>query len=225
MKLLQLDDRSLHAVFDELPEWGMDFAIVSGDFVANDFHFKGILVVRGNGYAVPIEEHGEIYSFKTISEGHVLPSNSNDIKSVRLTTVPIVAPPIQVNLPPGYVPIPGPHPLLGSYTLPGNTTFYRYTADRTDYKFNANRLLQDTYLTTENDAKFVNSGFGAVGRYAIPIPTPASWKHTYEIQVRTTLRLGTVAPQFGQAGGGVEVKTINVVSPVVCLNSEYIGDG
>jgi len=57
-----------------------------------------------------------------------------------------------------------------------------------------------------------------VGRYALPIPVPASFVFEYELpgtmvlqggaSQPTVLQVGTVQPNFGQAGGGVEVKTI-----------------
>ncbi len=61
-----------------------------------------------------------------------------------------------------------------------------------------------TYATSYEDSKMVPSGFAAVGRYALPNPLP----NRYMFAIATTSAptyAGTVTPNFGQAGGGVEV--------------------
>ena len=93
-----------------------------------------------------------------------------------------------------------------------------------DRRFSAGQIIQNTYLTSFNDQQFVNSGFGAVGRYAMPLPLPASYKHQYTFPAGIRLLVGTVAPQFGQAGGGVEVKTTSSVSGVVHDVTNTIND-
>jgi len=51
---------------------------------------------------------------------------------------------------------------------------------------------------------FVPSRFAAVGRYALPNPASASYIFHIVTFDRPTL-IGTATPNFGQAGGGVEV--------------------
>jgi hypothetical protein len=50
----------------------------------------------------------------------------------------------------------------------------------------------------------VPTGFMAVRRFALPVNLPAS--HHYEIMAPVGIHVdfGTVAPAFGQSGGGVE---------------------
>ncbi len=65
-------------------------------------------------------------------------------------------------------------------------------------------FLPGTYAAPASEVPFVPTGFTAVGRFALPNILPAS--HHYEIEASpgTSVDFGTVAPAFGQAGGGVE---------------------
>ncbi len=64
--------------------------------------------------------------------------------------------------------------------------------------------LPGTYATTFTDLPFAPSGFAAVGRYALP--SPASARYVFPIVTFDKPDLmGTAAPNYGQAGGGVEV--------------------
>ncbi len=118
----------------------------------------------------------------------------------------------------------GAHPLLETITLVDPAKFYRYTSSSTDKRYAGSTLKADTYLTTVADKQFVNTGFGAVGRYALPLPVPASYENVYTIPAGTILNVGTVAPNYGQAGGGVEVKTISAVSGVTLEATNQIND-
>lgn len=83
--------------------------------------------------------------------------------------------------------------------------YYRFSAFSNDKRISPNGdFLPGTYATTHAEFPHVPSGFAAVGRFALPNPASARYVyvvHTYE---RPTL-MGTAAPNFGQAGGGVEV--------------------
>nr|BDD46569.1 hypothetical protein 4 [bacterium] len=84
--------------------------------------------------------------------------------------------------------------------------YYRYSPYHIDKRVNPSTgdYLPGTYATTQSDMHFVPSGFAAVGRYALP--NPASAKYIFPIVTYDKPDLmGTVAPNFGQAGGGVEV--------------------
>jgi hypothetical protein len=61
-----------------------------------------------------------------------------------------------------------------------------------------------TYTTPWRDGVTVNSGFSAVGRYALPVPLPSSYARVLVPPDSTPVRIGTAVPLFGQAGGGVE---------------------
>ena len=66
-------------------------------------------------------------------------------------------------------------------------------------------MRDGTYVTTDTDTSQVPSGLAAVGRYALPNPTPAIYKFVLCPPSGTSISCGTVSPNFGQAGGGVEV--------------------
>jgi len=226
MQLLKLNEESLDNAFQaELEETGMDFIIVSGVNDNNRIHF----VIRGNGYAAPIVEtrrgYKNIYTLLDIYEGKPLPNVETKVKVIALSNIRAM-PMTNVNLPQGYLPTQGAHQLLGSLRLTHNTRFFRFTSSQIDRRFNTTNssLSSNTYLTTANDQSFVNSGFGVVGRYALPMPVPASYLHEYEIPAQTNLEVGTVAPQFGQAGGGVEVKTIGAVNNITHIKTQKISD-
>jgi hypothetical protein len=69
-----------------------------------------------------------------------------------------------------------------------------------------------TYATTFNDLRMVPSGLAAVGRYALPLPDAA--RYTYSIVTNGPHRMGTALPNYGQAGGGVEVCFPNGAEPL-----------
>lgn len=84
-------------------------------------------------------------------------------------------------------------------------SYYRFSAAPRDKRIAPNGdFLPGTYATTFADFHFVPSGFAAVGRYALP--NPASARFVFQIITfdRPT-KMGTATPNFGQAGGGVEV--------------------
>lgn len=208
MKLLKFDEESVKSLSD-VSEAGMDFSLVTGYF-ARLAKFVTV-AVRGNGFALPIEATEEIYGLHDLLEGQPIPRDELLTSVSKIVAAAMV---FKVTLPNGYVAAVGAHQLLGSITLSHPARFFRCTSSPTDGRFSAGQLKTDTYLITFNDQQFVNSGFGAVARYALPLPMPASYKHDYTVPAGTRLLVGTVAPQFGQAGGGVEAKTTYLVSGV-----------
>jgi len=66
--------------------------------------------------------------------------------------------------------------------------------------------LPGTYATTVHDDRLVPSGLSAVARYALPNPAPAVHRFVVSPGPQTRIHCGTVIPQFGQSGGGVEVR-------------------
>jgi hypothetical protein len=103
-------------------------------------------------------------------------------------------------------------PLSGSDTLKQNTPMFRFTAQQKDICFDptTSELRSGTYLAPTLDAVHVNTGYRAVGRYSLPCPHPARFQHEYIIPAGTQIHVGTVEPQFGQSGGGVEVRLDSV---------------
>lgn len=83
--------------------------------------------------------------------------------------------------------------------------YYRFSAFATDRRILPNGdFLPGSYATTHADMPHVPSGFAAVGRYALPNPASARFVYSIHTYTRPSL-MGTAAPNFGQAGGGVEV--------------------
>jgi hypothetical protein len=213
---LILKENSLKNIY-KLEETGMDFWIINGKPELN-IH-SDIFVVRSNGIVVPIKSE-EYYSIESMSKGISLPEESKEIEiddSVSLSKKSEVIEKINVFLstvPTGYTRSIGAHQLLGKITLSYPAKFYRYTSKKTDPKYSNGKIKSDTYLTTQSDQQYVNTGYGAVGRYSLLLPVPASYKHMYTIPKGTKMKVGTVAPNYGQSGGGVEVKTIRKIPNV-----------
>jgi hypothetical protein len=203
-RLKSLDTYALR----DLPETGMGFYILRGQV---DFEqYDRTLIIAGD-HIVPAEEHPQLFSIKELWSREPFPQEARaggvDLSNLRTTTS-------NVSLPSGYVAMSGAVPLLGSITLAGPTKFYRFIMSASDHRYHGSTLVKDTYLTTDLDHQLVNTGFGVVGRYALPIPVPASHVFEYELPAGTVLNVGTVLPNFGQSGGGVEVRTTAPVTSV-----------
>ena len=88
-------------------------------------------------------------------------------------------------------------------------SYYRFSAAPRDKRIMPNGdFAPGTYATTYADFHFVPSGFAAVGRYALPNPASACFVFQIVTWDRPTM-MGTATPNFGQAGGGVEVLFVN----------------
>jgi hypothetical protein len=87
--------------------------------------------------------------------------------------------------------------------------YFRFSANPNDPRvLRSGDFVKGTYATTYNDLQMVPSGFAAVGRYALP--SSLSAKFMYIIITDSVPQLiGTAVPNFGQAGGGVEVQFVN----------------
>ena len=96
----------------------------------------------------------------------------------------------------------------GSYpsTTRSGEMLVRYSAFINDFRISEDgSVRRGTYVTTEVDTTQTPSGLAAVSRYALPNPTPAIYKFVLSPGAGVPIHCGTVAPKFGQAGGGVEV--------------------
>ncbi len=71
---------------------------------------------------------------------------------------------------------------------------------------NNRRVLADTYAAPAREAPFVASGFGAVGRYALPRLGPHCYRWELQPFSGTEIDVCACIPQNGQSGGGVEVR-------------------
>ncbi len=99
-----------------------------------------------------------------------------------------------------------PSSLIKHDTVKVNRVFYRYSAFNPDRRVDpkTGSFLAGTYATPASEVPFVPTGFVAVGRFALPNTLPASFRYEIEAPTGTSVDFGTVAPAFGQAGGGVE---------------------
>lgn len=84
--------------------------------------------------------------------------------------------------------------------------FIRLSAFKNDQRIKTDgSVISGTYGTTPNDMTVTPSGLAAVGRFALPNRLPAT--HVFKIKPpsNTPILFGTVTPNFGLCGGGVEV--------------------
>jgi hypothetical protein len=208
--LLQMDEES-RAQLKDIPESGMSYYFVFGRF--NNYSEAEFHIIAGEFFIFPLA-HPTYFSLEDLRQlpetGETIPSEPGRTVFFQIATVLTsgarIAAPSNVTLPPGYQPAFGAIHLLGTTTLQFPTNFYRFIGTSTDPRLQGNILKSGTYLSTRNDHGYANTGFGAVGRYALPIPVPACHLFIYQLPAGTVLKVGTVLPNFGQAGGGVEVQ-------------------
>ena len=107
-------------------------------------------------------------------------------------------------------------------TRPGEL-FVRYSAFPNDFRINPDGSVRpDTYVTTQTDSTLVPSGLAAVARYALPNPTPARHRFVLSPPPLTGIYCSTSTPQYGQAGGGVEVRFDRPLQPGTALGPQPI---
>jgi hypothetical protein len=184
------------------PETGMNFQIVETP--------SGHIAILEDGDALPFYTDILHYDINDLLAGNpipkikdalsivvsiVIPSRSNALSALQTATIS-----------PKYTGGAGAVPLVASDILKKDTNFYRFLSSASDPRYIAGQLTAGTYLTTVRDKRYANSGFATVGRYALPIPLPASYVRKYTLPKGTVINVGTVGPMFGQAGGGVEVQ-------------------
>jgi hypothetical protein len=107
-----------------------------------------------------------------------------------------------------------PSSLVKHVSLSANRVFHRFSAFNPDRRVDqlTGSFLPGTYGTPESEIPFVPTGFVAVGRFALPNNLPASHHYEIEAPAGSAVHFGTVAPAFGQAGGGVEAYFPNAVT-------------
>lgn len=84
--------------------------------------------------------------------------------------------------------------------------FLRFTFQTPDRRVNSatGEVTPDTFCAPFRDGQKIVSGFEAVGRFALPVPLPYRYVVLLVPPAGTPVEIGTVTPNFGQAGGGVE---------------------
>jgi hypothetical protein len=120
------------------------------------------------------------------------------------TTIPIASAGVRAALPSS---------LVKHDKLKANRVFHRFSAFNPDRRVDplTGSFLAGTYAAPASERPFVPTGFVAVGRFALPNNLPASFHYEIEAPAGTSVDFGTVAPAFGQAGGGVEAYFTNAV--------------
>ena len=201
-----------------LPETGMGFQLLSGRIRDSD----GLMLVLNSELAYDISEldlvsgsdPGAIFSnsarvIEAIVRAPILVGrpepHSFALLATRVTSgaTPPVAPP--PGSPTAGIAVPS--TLVKSYVLSAHRVFHRFSAFNPDRRVNPNTgdFVAGIYAAPESEVPFVPTGFAAVGRFALPNVQPASHHYVIEAPSGTSVTFGTVAPAFGQAGGGVEV--------------------
>lgn len=183
-------------------ETGMGLQIVSTP--------AGIVIVLGGSTALPCYTDPRFYDVADVLAGEPIPHSRDDVSLQVVSAFAGRAAAFtalrKARVSPAFTGTAGAIPLIGSDTLAASTVFYRCISTATDHRFIAGQLTAGTYLTTALDKTYINSGYGTVGRFALPLPIPASTVIEYELPKGTAIDVGTVAPMFGQSGGGVEVQ-------------------
>jgi hypothetical protein len=212
-----LSDDSIQALLS-LPESGMGFQLVSAQWHGERDSF----IVLNGGVAFELSQAalvGSIDPTATLVNGirvinamkqagtlvmagrpephsfRLLESRISGIAAAALPTAPSAPQTVQ------------PSSLVKNTVLFGNRMFYRYSAFNPDRRVDptTGNFLAGTYAAPESEVAFIPTGFAAVGRLALPNLQPASHRYVIEAPPGTAVAFGTVAPAFGQAGGGVEV--------------------
>jgi hypothetical protein len=112
-----------------------------------------------------------------------------------------------IGAPPG-IPPPGKprSTLVSSSSTTGAERLWRLSAYFADKRIAQNgSVAVGTYLTSDRDVAWINTGLGTAGRYALPNPFPATYGFEIVPPAGLSYSAGTVRPAFGQTGGGVEV--------------------
>jgi len=216
MELPSSNMRDLHAG----PSTGMNFYIVEGG--------SGFLAVLQDAGALPLYPTQQFYCLDDLLAGVPFPTLKLLSPQVALqpaapNRAAAIAALLVAGVSPAYTGTAGAIPLVKSYILSAKTSFYRYLSALPDARYTGRNLRAGTYLTSKIDRVHADTGFGAVGRYALPLPLPAIHVIEYELPAGIVIQAGTTAPSFGQAGGGVEI-CLTAVSAATAVATTTLAD-
>lgn len=129
-----------------------------------------------------------------------------------MAAAPPPSPPGRPTLVPGAPVGRGPLPAWASH-LPFTTitqdreVFYRWEAFPTSLRIDQpmGTVVPWTFASPKSEVPFIETGFSAVARAALPSFFPAVFRWELQPQVGTTILCGAVVPMYTQSGGGVEV--------------------
>jgi hypothetical protein len=216
MPIFRLSEDSEAAVRNE-PETGMGFQIVFAQ--TNEGH-SGRFLVLESLLLIPAERRDVLLD--ALQELAAVAADV-DIEEVSGETVTFRIPPVVMetrlpnpavdqNLPAAVASAYNQAPIFSKTALvlerrkSDPLAFVRFSARRRDPRvtLGSGDFAPGTYAVPWSELPMVPSGFAAVGRYALPNPFAA--RYAYPIVTSTTPHLiGAAAPNFAQAGGGVEV--------------------
>ena len=204
-KLMELENDVFNYLTKRRPETGMNFQIVSAT--------SGLLGILADATALPYYHDDYLYNIHDLIAGNPIPDDKqvvsvsiNEVFEDRTSANNALK---RESISPVYTGSLGAFPLIIHKTLQEDTIYYRYLSSPKDPRFDEKQLSMNTYLTTGLDVIYANSGLAAVGRYSLPIPLPAINVIQYSLPSGTQIKVGTIAPMFGQSGGGVEIKLAN----------------
>jgi hypothetical protein len=186
--------------FDDIPELGMGF-----HFGVRDGTSEGFIVLDAE-YALSPADFFSREAFHLLAE----PGSIPEADIVPSQNVKLFLESFRSMLPNAFVYWNRPR-LHQSPPYPfsarADDEFVRYSAFLNDRRIGpGGSLLPGTYATSKTDARLAATGYGAVGRYALPNPRAAIHRFDIVVPVGTSGLVGTVVPAFGQAGGGVEIE-------------------
>jgi hypothetical protein len=200
-------------------ETGMNFQIVQTP--------SGYVAILEDGDALPFYTDKLHYDINDLLAGNLIPDIEDKSVLVVSRVIPNRADALAtlrtVTISAKYTGSAGALPLIASDTLKIDTIFYRFLSSSYDPRYVGGQLTAGTYLTTVLDKRYANSGFATVGRYALPIPLPASHVLKYRLLKGSLINVGTVAPMFGQAGGGVEIQ-LPVAQTAMFVGASTVSD-
>lgn len=142
----------------------------------------------------------------TLREGAVIP-----LRFVINPAGPFLPPPSPPLMIFGHLPYAG--------TCGEGQVFYRWEPFPSSRRIDqvSGGILPGTFTAPASEVPFVASGFGAVGRFALPNLSPACWRWELRPPGGTIFRCGASVPLYGQSGGGVEAEFpagFNNVGPI-----------
>jgi hypothetical protein len=136
------------------------------------------------------------------------------VASVSFPTPPLFPPPPpnRPDLRPRYIPPLLPQNLNGHLPFETKTRpdehFYRFEAWPKSLQLKVGDpgiILAKTYASPSEELPFLNTGFAAVARNALPSLFPAVFRYELQPEAGKTIHCGAIVPSYGQSGGGVEV--------------------
>ena len=211
MKVLRLDSNQTRSLLDQ-PESGMGFQIVE---VPIAYSRNGEAWIAFNAeLAIAFDNPNDVLDWTVIR-------NAGDLEWLRgqaeLPGSLYGAPQVIVSRAGGSVSAhvygrlrglaPTPLSLIKASVTAAGARYTRFSAFSLDKRVDpaTGDFLPGTYATTLTDEPMAPSGFAAVGRYALPNIMPSKFLHSLTSHAGAPVRSGTVAPAYGQSGGGVEV--------------------